>query len=259
MRSMTAYANIYKRKKAQTIQVTLRSANFKYLDISIHDFPSQNILLEEQIKEEIKKKITRGKVEIYVYLKGHIESDVFIDELNLAKYILEAKKLSKKYKLSQELNISDFFSLPQVVSWSEKKMEENLIFSAAKVGLQKLLEFKIKQGEVIRQDMLKSLKGLKENVKIIKEGSTAVSSHDNGKDDINEEVSLASFYINDLEKKANAKAVISKGRSIDFLTQEILRELNSASSKTKNKAIAPLIVESKNYLDRIREQAQNVE
>jgi len=132
MRSMTAYANIYKRKKAQTIQVTLRSANFKYLDISIHDFPAQNILLEEQIKEEIKKKITRGKIEVYVYLKGHIESDVFIDEFNLAKYIQEAKKLSKKYKLSGDLNISDFFSLPQVVSWSEKKMEENLIFSATK-------------------------------------------------------------------------------------------------------------------------------
>lgn len=259
MKSMTAYANIYKKKKSQTIQVTLRSVNFKYLDISIHDFPSRNILLEEKIKEEIKKKITRGKIEVYVYLKGHIESDVFIDELNLAKYIMEAKKLSKKYKLSEQLNVSDFFSLPQVISWSEKKMEENLIMRAANEGLAKLVEFKNRQGEVIRQDMLKSLKRLKENIKIIGDNSAKVPSHDNGKNDINEEVSLASFYIKDLEKKINSKTAVSKGRSIDFLTQEILRELNSASSKTKNKSIAPLIVESKNYLDRIREQAQNVE
>jgi uncharacterized protein (TIGR00255 family) len=51
----------------------------------------------------------------------------------------------------------------------------------------------------------------------------------------------------------------AKGKSLDFLTQEILRELNSASSKTKNHTLSCLIVEAKNYLERIREQAQNIE
>jgi uncharacterized protein YicC (UPF0701 family) len=105
---MTAYANIYKRKKAQTIQVTLRSANFKYLDISIHDFPAQNILLEEQIKEEIKKKITRGKIEVYVYLKGHIES-VFYRYLILRLY--PGSKKFQKNKLP-ESKYQRFLSYP---------------------------------------------------------------------------------------------------------------------------------------------------
>ena len=259
MRSMTAYANIYKKQEKQTIQVTIRSANFKYLDISMHDFPSHNVLLEEKIKDEIKKTVTRGKIEIYIFLKGHMESEVFIDELNLAKYIAEAKKLTKKYKLSQELKISDFLTLPQVVSWSEKKMEENLILGAAKEAIKKLLDFKERQGVVIRQDMLNNLKHIKEHIAVIKESNVRVVSMENGKEDINEEVALASFYVSDLEKKIKSTKIVSKGRSIDFLTQEILRELNTSSSKTKNKAIAPLIVESKNYLDRIREQAQNVE
>ncbi|MFA5271845.1 MAG: DUF1732 domain-containing protein [Candidatus Omnitrophota bacterium] len=259
MRSMTAYANVYKKQKKQTIQVTLRSANFKYLEVAMHDFPSHNVLLEEKIKDEIKKTITRGKVEVYVFLKGHMESEVFIDELNLAKYIAEAKKLTKKYSLSQELKISDFLNLPQVISWSEKRMEENMILSAAREGVKRLLDFKERQGEIIRQDMIKNLKHIKENLVIIKESNIRVIVMENGKEDINEEVALASFYVNDMEKKINSKSTISKGRSIDFLTQEILRELNSSSSKTKNKAVAPLIVECKNYLDRVREQAQNVE
>jgi len=225
----------------------------------MHDFPSHNVLLEEKIKDEIKKIITRGKIEVYIYLKGHMESEVFIDELNLAKYIAEAKKLTKKYNLSQELKISDFFALPQVISWSEKRMEENLILSAAREAIKKLLDFKERQGGVIRQDMLKNLKHIRNHIDVIKESNIRVISMENGKEDINEEVALASFYVSDLEKKIKATKIISKGRTIDFLTQEILRELNTSSSKTKNKAIAPLIVESKNYLDRIREQAQNVE
>jgi len=72
MKSMTAYASVYKRKNSQTVQVTLRSSNFKYLDISIHDLPAQNIILEERIKRDIKKKITRGKIEVYVSVKGHM-------------------------------------------------------------------------------------------------------------------------------------------------------------------------------------------
>ena len=104
-----------------------------------------------------------------------------------------------------------------------------------------------------------NLASLRQNIESIKKAVPAPVKEVNGKEDINEEISLASFYLNKLDKTINAKTEKPKGKSLDFLTQEILRELNSASSKTKNRNIAPLIVESKNYLERIREQAQNVE
>ncbi|MEI8349389.1 MAG: DUF1732 domain-containing protein [Candidatus Omnitrophota bacterium] len=259
MKSMTAYASVHKRKNSQTIQVTLRSSNFKYLDISIHDLPAQNIILEERIKRDIKKRIARGKIEVYVSVKGHIENDVYIDEKNLARYIIETKKIAKKYHLEPRFDISDLFNLPQVISWSEKKTEEQFILSAARAAIEKLLRFKEKQGGAIKKDMTKNLKHLKKNIELIKSRNPMTIRSESGKEDINEEVSLASFYVADLEKKINFQRLISQGKSIDFLTQEILRELNSASSKTKDRTIAPLLVESKNYLDRIREQAQNVE
>ena len=62
-----------------------------------------------------------------------------------------------------------------------------------------------------------------------------------------------------MESQVNSSKADPKGKAMDFLTQEILRELNSASSKTKRKIVSSLIVESKTYLERIREQAQNIE
>jgi uncharacterized protein YicC (UPF0701 family) len=256
---MTAYACVYKRKDSQTLQLILRSLNFKYLEVTIHNLPFHSILLEEKIKRFIRQKISRGKIEVYAVLKGHIDSEIYVDEKVLATYIHQAKKLTKKHKLSTNFNISDFLSLPQVISCSEKRTEENLILAAAKEGIGRLLEFKEKQGEAIRRDMMHNLAHLHRNIDSIKKTKLSMPQEGNGKEDINEEISLASFYLNKLEKNINAKTYTPKGKSLDFLTQEILRELNSASSKTKNKAISPLIVESKTYLERIREQAQNVE
>jgi uncharacterized protein YicC (UPF0701 family) len=256
---MTAYASVYKRKKSQTLHLILRSLNFKYLEMSIHNLPFPSILLEEKIKGQIRKKISRGKIEVYIFIKGHIESNVYMDDKILATYIHKAKTLAKKHGLEPRLNISDFINLPQVISFSEKRTEESLILSAAKEGIERLLEFKEKQGEAIRRDMNTNLASLRQNIESIKKAVPAPVKEVNGKEDINEEISLASFYLNKLDKTINAKTEKPKGKSLDFLTQEILRELNSASSKTKNRNIAPLIVESKNYLERIREQAQNVE
>jgi len=77
--------------------------------------------------------------------------------------------------------------------------------------------------------------------------------------DIEEEITLILFYINKLQKLVSTKKESFKGKAIDFLTQEILRELNAASSKTKIKRISWWLVETKSFLERIREQAQNIE
>jgi uncharacterized protein YicC (UPF0701 family) len=259
MRSMTAYAAVFKKKESQTIQLILRSLNFKYLDVVIHNLPHQNILLEEKIKKLIRKNIVRGKIEVYVFVRGSSANEIQIEESNLAKYVTESRKLAKKYGLNPQLNVVDFLTLPQVISWRETPGEETLIISAVKEGLSKLIDFKKKEGGVIRKEVFNNLSKLKDNVKIISANKPQAHKQNNDKEDIDEEISLMSFYINKLEKNILAKNTAYKGKSIDFLTQEILRELNAASSKTKNQTIAYLIVEAKNYLERIREQAQNVE
>jgi len=260
MKSMTAYASVIQKKDSQSVQVIIRALNFKYLDIAIHNLPIQNIILEEKIKKEIRKKIQRGKIEVFIFSKTPAQTQVQVNEDVIARYISQIKKIAKKYKVKTDIGISDILHLPQAIHWHDKKeKDESLILPALKAAMRRLMEFKEKQGKAIKNEMMKNVRDLKENAKKIKKHKPLVTDESNCKEDIDEEISLISFYVNKLDKKITADKPATKGRAIDFLTQEILRELNAASSKTKKKIAASLIVEAKSYVDRIREQAQNVE
>lgn len=260
MRSMTAYASVTKSRNSQAIQIVLRSLNFKYLDISIRNLPLEDILLESKIKSEIKKRITRGKIEVFVFLTRPPARKIYIDEKTVARYVSQAKILAKKHNLNPDIKISDILGLPQSIFWEpETKSDETFILPVLREALDKLLEFKRKEGMIIKKEIVGNLSKLKNNLREIKKHKPKIRQMENGKEDIDEEISLAFFYLGKLEKIIDSQKTVSKGKAIDFLTQEILRELNAASSKTKRKQPAILIVEAKNYLERIREQAQNVE
>ncbi|MFH1772572.1 MAG: DUF1732 domain-containing protein [Candidatus Omnitrophota bacterium] len=260
MKSMTAYAYVTKKSNSQLLNLILRSTNFKYLDISIHNLPTEHIFLEEKIKKQIKKLINRGKIEVFIFFRKQNARTVKIDENSLGNYIRQTRKLAKKFNLTYNLDIGQFLSLPNVVQYEEKHTgETDIILSAVKEGLQSLLRFKKNEGKAIAREMLKNLKSLKKNGEHIMNKSPHANNSENNKEAIEEETALISFYSIMLEKKIHSNDSEPKGKSIDFLTQELLRELNAASSKTKDKTLATLIVESKNYLERIREQAQNVE
>jgi uncharacterized protein (TIGR00255 family) len=260
MRSMTAHASVHKSVDSQNIQVVLRSLNFKYLDVNIRNSFVENILLEEEIKREIKKKFYRGKVEVFIFSSHPHSKKIMIDEKVVASYVHQVKTLSKKYKLKGDIQASDILSLPQVITWEQKSRGDNTsLMPIFKEALKKLNDFKEKEGKVIAKEMLSNLSKLKNNIQKIQKQKPKITHKENGKDDIDEELSLGYFYITKLESKIKSKKAGPKGKSVDFLTQEILRELNAASSKTKAKKLALLLVEAKNYLERIREQAQNIE
>jgi len=260
MRSMTAYSSAQISRGDQTIQVILRSLNFKYLDICIHNLPAEDILLEEKIKREIKKKIHRGKIEVFIFSAKPQSKKVYVDEGVVSHYVTQIKALSKKHKLKEEIKIGDILNLPQAVSLSHRgKRDKGLIPIAINEALDKFLKFKEKEGKAIKKEIKDNLSKLKNNVEKIKKQKPKANKIENGKEDIDEELSLTLFYISKLESKINSKKWEPQGRALDFLTQEILRELNAASSKTKKKNLALMIIEGKNYLERIKEQAQNIE
>ena len=260
MKSMTGYAAVHKTGKSFSVQIVMRSFNFKYLDINVRNLSAEDILLEEGIKRQIKKRVSRGKIEVFIFLEEQKKKKVLIDEETVAKYISQAKSLAKKYKLKADITISDILNLPQAISWEQKrKGHQAFVLGILAKTLDSFIAFRKKEGAAIQREMLFNLGNLKNNILKIKKAKPSVSVMENGKEDIDEELSLISFYIKKVNATIKAAQLITKGKSIDFLTQEILRELNAASSKTKRKASALLIVEAKNYLERIREQTQNIE
>lgn len=260
MKSMTAYAAARREQDSKSAQVALRSLNFKYLDIIVHNLPGEHILLEEQIKREIKKVVPRGKIEVFIFLSRPRVKDVCIDAAIAGRYITEARRLAKRYGLKGEIKIGEILHLSSGIAQETKNNPAAaLILPVLKEALRRLLEFKQREGRIIKREITRNLGRLKSNVLEIKRLKPKSREVVNGKEDIDEEISLALFYIQKLSAKIHSRKNAPKGKAIDFLIQEIMRELNAASSKTKKKALAFLIVEAKNYLERIREQAQNIE
>ncbi|MBN3039725.1 MAG: DUF1732 domain-containing protein [Candidatus Omnitrophica bacterium] len=260
MKSMTGYAAVHRKNKTYSVQVILRSLNFKYLDINVRNLSADDILLEEATKREIKKHIQRGKIEVFIFIEETGPKKIFIDEKTISRYIAQAKSLAKKYRIKADLSISDVLNFPQAISWEQKKKaHQGFVVFVLRQAVQELLRFKKREGLAIEKEMLFNLKKLDKNIRNIREQKPKIHDMDNGKEDIDEELSLTSFYIRKLQADIKSDKITGKGKSIDFLTQEILRELNAASSKTRKKTPSLLIVEAKNYLERIREQTQNIE
>ena len=76
MKSMTAYASVHAQKKEQSLQIAIRTLNFKYLDIAVRNLSAEDMLLEEAIKRQIKKRIQRGKVEVFVFLSRKQDKEI---------------------------------------------------------------------------------------------------------------------------------------------------------------------------------------
>lgn len=260
MRSMTAYSAAEGKNKAGQTKIILRSLNYKYLDISVYNLPQQALVLEEIIREEIKKNITRGRVEVYFYQANKSKNQFAIDKNKFGNYVKQIKSLAKRFHLDENISPLEILNLPGVFSDGGKSsISKTQVISVLKKALRRLIKFKKEKGKAVGNEMSKNLQLLDGNIAKIKKNKKKPVQATDGKEDIEEELSLIEFYSKKLKKTISTKKQIRKGKAVDFLSQEILRELNAASSKTRQKKLASSIVEAKNYLGRIREQAQNVE
>ncbi len=260
MRSMTAYSAAEEKNKSGKIKIVLRSLNFKYLDVSFFNLPQHALGLEEKIREEVKKAITRGKIEVYLYQDGGRAGSFQINKERFGSYARQLKALTKEFKLNKEIDALDILGLPGVVSaGGEKSISKTRVLFVLKKALERLIKFKEEKGKAIKKELLKNLNLLDVNIEKIKRNKKKSLGEEESREDIDEEIALIIFYSKKLKQTINAKRQVRKGKGIDFLSQEVLRELNASASKTRDQFLANLIVEAKNYLGRIREQAQNIE
>lgn len=260
MKGMTSYSQADKKEAGFNLEVAIRSTNAKYLEIIIHQLPPEKIFLEEKIKKEIKKKIKRGRIEVFFFLKLQPKQKLVVNDEMIGQYYKQVKMISKRLKIPNEILPNQLLLMPGVMRIEEDtRIDNNAIVSVFLKAINKLILFKKKEGNVISQEMSKNMKLIKTNIVKIKESKKIKNPGDESNKDIAEEISLILFYVSKLKKIVSTKKDEFKGKAIDFLTQEILRELNAAASKTKTKNISWQILEAKSFLERIREQAQNIE
>ena len=291
MNSMTGYGLFEKKCEDFYIKVEMKSVNNRYLDMNVR-MPGSIMYAEEAVRSFIKSKIKRGKVDVFInfeYLdSSQVEIDIDYELLN--KYISISKELEEKYGLSSDLSFSKIMKDSNIVKAQKADFDGDYI----KEELLKVLDEAAKdflksrafEGEKIREDFKIKLDeaerltyfieerapiSLKENENRLRGGVAEFLQSSEVNEDrilteiaimldklsIDEEITRLKIHIQNFNDIINEEGPI--GRKLDFLIQELNREANTIGSKSNDMEITSAVVMLKSEIEKLREQAQNVE
>lgn len=287
---MTGYGVGKIKKVDKECLVEIKTLNNRYCDIIIKNYP-QSLEIERKIEKLIKEKIFRGKVNILIKAESYSpeEEKVILNEDLFNSYYEAAKALKEKYKFKDEIDINSlikFKDIFQVVKEEESDKMWPLIEEAANKAIDSLVKMREKEGKILVKDIKKRIKKIEKLMDKIKKCSKLslqnyknnflikIKELTNGldvdegrieleaaifteKSDITEEIVRIKSHLVQLSELLESNEPI--GRKTDFIIQEINREVNTIGSKNNNLEINPLAILAKSELEKIREQARNIE
>jgi uncharacterized protein (TIGR00255 family) len=288
---MTGYGVGKIKRGDQECLVEIKTLNNKYCDIMIKN-SMQSLEIEQKIEKLIKEKIFRGKVNILIKVESYNpgEEKVILNESLFNSYCEALKILKEKYKFKDEINIDSIIKFKDIFQVVKEEEETGkmwpLIEEAVNKALDSLLEMREREGKILINDIKKrikkiiklmdkiekysklSLQDYKDNfLSKLKELTNGLNVDEGrieleaaifaGKSDITEEIIRTKSHLIQFNDLLNSKE--SAGRKMDFLIQEINREINTIGSKNNNLKITSLVILVKSELEKIREQARNIE
>ena len=270
--------------------VEIKSLNNKYCDINIKN-NFQSLEIEQKMEKLIKDKVSRGKINILVKIENYslTEEKIILNEDIADSYYKNLKTLKEKYKLKDEIGIDSvlkFKDIFKIVKEEESAKIWPLVEKATNLALDSLLKMRGREGKVLVADIRKRVKKIQKLIDKIERYSksspldykdkflskiknlTDGLNVDEGrieleaaifaeKTDITEEITRLKSHLIQFDDLLNSEE--SVGRKMDFLTQEINREVNTIGSKTNDIEVTSLVVLVKSELEKIREQARNIE
>lgn len=292
LQSMTGYGNSTVEIGNRNYTIELKGVNHRYLDIKIR-LPREYFQLEEVIRKEISKDISRGRVDVYIHYDKNIDEDkeIIVDK-NLAKvYYEQLTALVKEFKMKDSPSIEFIASRPDVVIMKEPEqdMEEvtKILLKAVNEASSKFKSMRIVEAKALSKTMINQLNELESYCQLVAKRSPEVVKEYKDKlqdrikqlldknveinqdrlcnevvyfadrSSIDEEVVRLKSHVNQF------KSIIEKGgpvgRKLDFLVQEMNREVNTTGAKSSDLEISSSVVEMKSIIEKIREQVQNIE
>lgn len=272
--------------------VECKTINHRYCDINIR-LPRKISFLEDRIRNYVKNFIKRGRVDLYIKLDLIESEDVSLkfDDKLATQYIGILKQIKDKFDLQDDISVMSVARFPDIIKCEDKEEDQDLYWGMLKVALditlEKLGQMRQEEGKKLSEDTLKRCDILSDLIdQIEKYSGTIVYEYkerlNNRIDEILENPSiidenrLAQEVAIFADKSSITEEIVrfrshieqlkttvvkndSIGRKIDFLIQEMNREVNTTGSKSSNINITNLVVEVKSELEKIREQIQNIE
>ena len=273
------------------VTVEMKCVNHRYLELGIK-LPKKMNFLENKIRNEVKKYLERGKVDVFVSYENHGEGNecVRYNAALAAEYYDIYQKISEELGTENDIKTSHIMKSPDVITIEaeddNEEIMEQMLIAAVKGASSNLVEARTEEGERLKDDLLQKLDNMLENVKIIEEKSPQIVDKYRNKisekirelmedkqiDEnriaqevvifadkvcVDEEIVRLYSHINGMKDLLNSGGTV--GRRLDFIAQEMNREANTTLSKTTDVGISEVAIDLKTVIEKIREQIQNIE
>ncbi|MFQ7095849.1 MAG: YicC/YloC family endoribonuclease [Christensenellales bacterium] len=287
---MTGYGRGLVCEDGREMTVEVKSVNHRFLDVSFR-LARPIAFLDDAVRTGVAERLARGHVDVFVnYVNNREDARRVHVDMQLAKaYRQAAGELSEALGVKNDLPLSDYMNMPDVLTVEASEEDQDavraLFMRALNLALDDLTAMRKREGNSLRGDMMKKLDaidGLRESIAtrapmVVEEYraklSQRLSALLSGDIDearfatevaifadraaIDEELVRLSSHIAQL--RATAELDEPVGRKLDFLVQELNREVNTIGSKASDAQIAGCVVAAKGEIEKLREQVQNIE
>jgi uncharacterized protein (TIGR00255 family) len=252
--------------------VEIKSVNHRYLDPAYY-LPSGFSSYEDKVQKLIARQLKRGRVTIAVRITEKPHMTINVNKEVVKRYANIAKALSKELRLKNDLSTADLLKLPGVVEAKETFVEADDIWPAVERAIESALKSVVfmrkREGKSLAADIGDQLKRMSLRINqirlranaLLKEKKSKLSNEEflsyQKSNDIDEELSRLAHHIE--EAKNLLKSSDGAGKKLDFIAQEMQRETNTIGSKVQDNHISAAVIALKAKVEKIREQANNVE
>ena len=291
IRSMTGFGRGSNSSNGKKFIFEIKTVNHRYTDIYIKS-PRGLIFIEDKVREEISKVVSRGKSDVFItYENVSVGNNTVIFDEGLAVSYIEALTLiADKYDLKNDLTALRLAQFPDVVKIEKSEIDQEeilkILVPAINEALTNLISMREFEGEKLKNDILSRLVNLglliekvaQKGPEVVKEYKEKLETRltellDNASVDpqriamevamfadkccIDEEITRFNSHINQFNDILTEGGQV--GRKLDFLVQEMNREINTIGSKSNDIDITKYVIDMKSEVEKIREQIQNLE
>ncbi|PIR25973.1 MAG: YicC family protein [Deltaproteobacteria bacterium CG_4_10_14_0_2_um_filter_43_8] len=289
MKSMTGYGSADGTVGKGELYIEIKTINHRYQEIGLK-IPPRMSSLEKNLRKELQKSFLRGKIELYIREKKPLfgEATFAINEELLHNFQKTFKKLRQSLSNSISNDFLQYVGIEKFIAVEERKGSYEKLSSPIVAllirAIKQVEKMRVQEGKNISLDQKKRLQLIRSHVKKIRLRSLATLEDQmdrikkkvsqgggyldeerlqaealylGGRQDVAEELTRLESHLQQYLKLINEKAPV--GRRLDFLLQEMNREINTIGSKSSDAHISNIVVESKSELERLREQVQNIE
>jgi uncharacterized protein (TIGR00255 family) len=292
MKSMTGYGRGEASRDGIKITTEITSVNRKQSEITVY-LPRELEPLEAPARAELNKRIARGRVTVKVGLHAAeaLPGQVEVNTAVAKAYVDQLRKLARELKIEDKISLEALVRLPGVLGAGDDVSEAEKLWpileQALVAAMDALVKMRVKEGAHLAKDLHGRMKAMRKGVATIKAvapemvkryreqlqqrianaGLPLPAEEDErllkevvyfaDRTDISEELASLQSHFNQFDDCAKSEEPV--GRTLDFLAQEMNREINTIGSKSQDSEVAREVVQFKAELEKFREQVQNVE